>query len=318
MFRKRIDIALAALLMLTMFGMGGVTIAQHGRELAYAITKGYANYIKEDGQPLASVKARVSAITSTINHTLPGVDQLERYNILFQMSLGKQIMSVGGQTMVKLKTGQLYDLLGNTNMQDDVAKMAKLKENLDAMGIPMLYVYPHSYIYEEGMLPDGAKDYNIEDADELVGGLKAAGIPVVDSRDAFKAAGLTIDQAIYRTDQHWATPELFATFQQTCEKLNEPPTVSPPRPIPRCTWARWANGWAPSTSRRTTLSCCSPATTRCCTKELSMAPTPARRMAPSTTCSTGSWWTTPSGTARPTCTAYSATTTRKTGTSTTR
>jgi len=220
LFRKRIDIALAALLMLTMFGIGGVTIAQHGRELAYAVTKGYVNYIKEDGQPLASVKARVTSLTSTINHTLPGVDRLERYNILFQMSLGKQIVSVGGQTMVKLKTGQLYDLLGDTDMTDDAAKMAKLKENLGAMGIPMLYVYPHSYIYQDGMLPDGVKDYNVEDANELVSGLKAAGIPVVDSRDVFRAAGLTIDQTIYRTDQHWATPELFATFQATCEQLN--------------------------------------------------------------------------------------------------
>jgi hypothetical protein len=99
--------------------------------------------------------------------------------------------------------------------------MSKLKDNLSAMGIPMFYVYPHSYIYDAGIVPDGVKDYNIEDADELVNGLRAADIPVVDSRDAYKAAGLTIGQAIYRTDQHWATPELFATFQKTCEQLNQ-------------------------------------------------------------------------------------------------
>ncbi len=221
MFRKSINIVLAAILMLTIFVVGGVTLAEHWREFGYALTKGYTNYIKEDGQPLASVKARVSMLTYTINRTILGVDEMERFNLRFQLALGKQIFSVGPNTMVKLKTGQLYDLLSVSSMSDDVEKMVKLKQNLQDMGIPMLFVYPHSYLYEDNMLPDGVTDDNIRAADELVTGLRAADIPVIDSRDSYKAAGLTIDQAIYRTDQHWATPNLFATFQATAQKLNE-------------------------------------------------------------------------------------------------
>jgi hypothetical protein len=71
------------------------------------------------------------------------------------------------------------------------------------------------------MLPDGVTDANVQMADTLVTGLRAADIPVVDSREVYKASGLTLDRAIYRTDQHWATPTLFATFQATAAKLSE-------------------------------------------------------------------------------------------------
>jgi hypothetical protein len=98
-------------------------------------------------------------------------------------------------------------------MRDDVDKMVKLRQSLGELGNPMLFVYPHSYLYEDNLLPDGVTDGNIQAANDLVTGLRAAGIPVVDSREVYKAAGLTLDQAIYRTDQHWATPNLFATFQ---------------------------------------------------------------------------------------------------------
>ena len=220
MLRKTIDRVLAAILVLSIFVMGGVTMALHARDLAYAVTKGYTNYIKE-GRPLAGISARISALTSTINRTLLGKDAFEGLNLRLQMALGKQMFSLGGSTMVKLKTGQLYDLMGKTSFKDDIEKMVRLKDTLKSMGIPMLFVYPHSYLYEDGMLPDGVTDTNVEMADALVSGLRAADIPVIDSREVYRANGLTIDRAIYRTDQHWATPTLFATFQATAAKLNE-------------------------------------------------------------------------------------------------
>ncbi len=220
MLRKKLDRVLAAVLVLAIFIMGGVTLALHARDFAYALTKGYTNYMK-DGRPLVGVTARISALTATINRTLAGKDAFQGFNLRLQMALGKQMFSLGGSTMVKLKTGQLYDLLGKTSFQDDIQKMVKLKENLASMGAPMLFVYPHSYLYEDGMLPDGVTDTNIQMADALVTGLRAVDIPVIDSREVYRANALTLGQAIYRTDQHWATPNLFATFQATAAELNE-------------------------------------------------------------------------------------------------
>lgn len=220
MLRKKLDRVLAAILVLAIFTMGGVTLALHAREFAYAVTKAYTNYLKE-GRPLAGVSARISALTTTINRTLAGKDAFQGLNLRLQMALGKQMFSLGGSTMVRLKTGQLYDILGKSDFQDDIQKMVKLKENLAALGAPMLFVYPHSYLYEDGMLPDGVTDANVQMADALVTGLRAVNIPVIDSREVYKAAALTLGQAIYRTDQHWATPNLFATFQATAAKLNE-------------------------------------------------------------------------------------------------
>ena len=221
MLRKNIDRVLAAVLVLAIFIMGGVTLSLRARDFAYAVTKGYTNYLKQDGRPLAGVTARINALTATINRSLLGKDAFQGLNLRLQMALGKQMFSLGGSTMVKLKTGQLYDLLGKTDIQDEIEKMAALKKNLAAMDIPMLFVYPHSYLYEDGMLPDGVLDTNVQTADALVTGLRSQGIPVIDSREVYKASGLTIDQTIYRTDQHWATPIQFATFQATAVKLNE-------------------------------------------------------------------------------------------------
>ena len=221
MLLKQINRALAAILILSIVLIGGLTLAFHAKEFAYSLTKGYTNYLKQDGRPLAGISARISALTSTINRTVLGKDQFQTLNLRLQMALGKQMFSLGGTTMVKLKTGQLYDLMGKTDFSDDIEKMVKLKENLSEMGISMLYVYPHSYLYEDDMLPDGVTDTNVAMADVLMRGLWDAGIPAIDSRDAYRAAGLTLDQAIYRTDQHWATPNLFATFQATAGKLNE-------------------------------------------------------------------------------------------------
>jgi hypothetical protein len=221
MFRKSIDRILAAVLILSIFTIGGVTMALNAKSFGYSLVKGYTNYLKDDGRPLAGVSARISALTGAINRTLLGKDTFQSLNLRLQMALGKQMYSLGGTTMVKLKTGQLYDLLGKTNIRDDVDKMVKLSKSLQDLSIPMLYVYPHSYLYEDNMLPDGVTDGNIQAADDLVTGLRGAGTPVVDSREVYRAAGLTLDQAIYRTDQHWATNNLFATFQATAEKLTE-------------------------------------------------------------------------------------------------
>ncbi len=215
------DRFLAAFLLLTIFTIGGVTLGAHPREFAYAVVKGYQNHIREDGQPLRTVSARISALKGTMNRTLFGKDFFEKLNLGLQMALGKQIISVGGSTMVRLKTGQLYDLMGKTELSDDIAKMVRLKENLTQLGCEMLYVYPHCSLYEDGLLPGGVIDYNIEAADELVGSLRDAGIFVIDSREVYRSLGLDLDQAIYRTDQHWSTLTAFETFRATAAKLRD-------------------------------------------------------------------------------------------------
>ena len=219
MLRKRIDIVLTAILLASILVIGGVTASLHMREFGYDLVKGYTNYLKE-GRPLASVSARISALTNTINQVLLGKDVFQKLNLRLQMALGKEMFSLGGSTMVRLKTGQLYDLQKRTAFTDDIEKMVLLKENLGEMGIPMLYVYPHSMLYEDGLLPGGVVDTNIQMADELVSGLREAGIPVIDSREVYQSAGLALGQAVYRTDQHWANQLIFQTFRVTAAKLN--------------------------------------------------------------------------------------------------
>ena len=124
MLRKRIDLVLTAILLAAIFAIGGVTASLHMREFGYDLVKGYTNYIKE-GQPLAGVSARISALTNTINQVLLGKDAFQKLNLRLQMALGKEMFSLGGNTMVRLKTGQLYDLAKKTVFTDDIEKDRK-------------------------------------------------------------------------------------------------------------------------------------------------------------------------------------------------
>jgi hypothetical protein len=137
------------------------------------------------------------------------------------MALGKQMFSLGGTTMVKLKTGQLYDLMGKTDFSDDIEKMVKLRDNLEEMGIPMLYVYPHAYLYEDRHAARRRRRHQRGDGRRAGDGAGAGVHPGRRQREVYRDAGLTLDQAIYRTDQHCATPNIFATFRATAAKLSE-------------------------------------------------------------------------------------------------
>lgn len=218
---KHINRALAILLIGTIFVIGGVTLALNIRQIGYALLVNYTLYTEENGGVFDSVRARIQSLNATINGKVLGKDRFEKLNAQMQLALGKQVLSFGGTTMVRLNTGHLYDVESDIDVTGEVNKIIRMNDTLKAQGIPMVYAYAHSMLYEDGMLPTGVKDYNLKVADEIVGGLRAGGVTTLDSRDIYKDDGLTLDDAVFHTDIHWQPRMAFHVFAACAQALNE-------------------------------------------------------------------------------------------------
>lgn len=219
--RQAVNRILAVILILTIFTIGSVTMVSRARELGYAALVSYTLYLKPEGSWYNGINARIQSLNNAININLFGKEFFQKFNANMQLLMGKQTINYGPQTMVKLTTGQLYDIQSDVDVSSDIKKMADLSAVLKEKNIPMLYVYMHSELYEDGMLPEGVKDYNNKVADDIVNQLRGAGIRTIDSRDVKDDYSLTLDECVYRTDNHCAMPLNFAVYSQIIKDLNE-------------------------------------------------------------------------------------------------
>ncbi len=221
MLTKKLNAVLAVVLLVTIFLLGGATTFLNLPALGYALVSSYRQYLPTDPGLFDQVSARIDALESAINTNLFKKTAMERANAQLQLLMGKQMLSYGNSTMVTLKTGHLYDLVSDVDVTEDVNTLCELGERLRARGIPLLYVYAHTSLYQDDMLPDGVTDFNNEIADEIVSGLRAGGIPTLDSREIMAQTGLPIDDIIYRTDAHWSIRTAFEVYSRLVDALNE-------------------------------------------------------------------------------------------------
>lgn len=228
MFTQKINRVLAVILLAALFGIGIATLVTKGTGLAYAFFVTYTQYTDENASGIErvidGVKARITALNSALNINLVGRDWFQKWNARWQLLLGKEVLNFGGTTMVRLKTGQLYDLAGGSDVQDDVQRMGRVKAMLDERGIPMVFVYAHGSLYEDGLLPDGISDSNLKVADAIVNGMREEGIDTLDSREILK--GENLSSIIFGTDQHWTPLAAFRVFGAVLKELNRTTELS--------------------------------------------------------------------------------------------
>lgn len=104
---------------------------------------------------------------------------------------------------------------------DMAANIELLKEYLDDMGIPLLYVHVPGKIcpYIDGELAQTI-DFSNKNADELLDNLEQAGVSYLDLRENIHEQGLNHHELYYITDHHWrAETGLWATGE-IAGKLN--------------------------------------------------------------------------------------------------
>ena len=228
--RKGLSIALAALLLVVIGYMGIATVSGHYMDIGYAFFVTYERQLKGGDSLNDRLDARISAASMAVNTNLAFKSRAQKLNAHFQRALGKQMLSYGASTMVTLQTGQLYDLMPDSDAiqktrTQTLSGLQMLQEKLSAKGIPLLYGYAHTSLYDGTELPEGVSDENNLIADEIIESLRSYGIETIDSREIAREAGLSIDELIYRTDAHWSPRAAFEMYTRMVDLLNEKTSI---------------------------------------------------------------------------------------------
>ena len=228
--RKTLNIALTLLLLGVVCYIGFMTTKRYYRDYVYSFFVTYERQLTEPYTLNDNLKARTDATAQFISSNLELKTPAQRLNAHVQRLMGKQMISYGGSSMVWLKSGQLYDLMPDNdtvrkNRTATLEGIRVLNEKLGPMGIPVLYGYAHTGLYDGAELPDGVSDENNEIADDIVARLEGFGVPTIDSRKIMRDAGLPLDQIIFRADAHWQPRAAFEMYARMVDLLNEKTTI---------------------------------------------------------------------------------------------
>jgi len=217
--RKRVNAVIAAIFIVFICAICACTLVKYGRQYAYGFFVSYTDQLDSDSDVFDSIAARIYKLDYNAKNRLVGRDSLRMINVKLQKAMGKRIITVASTDMVQLSSGGYYNLF--TDEWDDT-KMRELTGFAESTGIPTAFIYCHCGLYEDGLI-DGdiaALDNNLECADALVKLFSESGIAVTDSRQSYIRAGLTIDEAINKSDVHWTHRMALETAYDAVKTLN--------------------------------------------------------------------------------------------------
>ena len=220
----RIDIVLTALFLAAIFFMGIMTLATEFNDMrntAFA-RKRLKGYLEdpEDYSQWDFLAARIRSLDDYLAQNVYLSTELGQLNSSFQYALGKRMINTGGQQMLTLNSGHLYDLNDSMSMEparDDILSMRAIVPP----ETPFLFVYEHPTIYEPSQMPEGydVLDYSDEIADEIVTLVRDAGVDLLDSRDILPYSGVDLADYLMYTDKHWSTRASLIMAQRIAQEL---------------------------------------------------------------------------------------------------
>ena len=221
----RIDIILTVIFIAAIFFMGVMTVIEKGEGIYFAAVsyKNLGNFVEDpfNCSHWDRMEARVKSVDSYLTSNVYGADALGEVNSTFQYALGKQMVTTGGSSMVRLNTGHLYDLQNYIPMDKAAENILDMKAMVPD-GVPFLFVYEHPTLYSDEMMPAGydVLDYLPEMAEEISEKMAAAGVNMIDSREVLTSSGLKLEDYLYYTDQHWSTRAAIVMAQRIAQELS--------------------------------------------------------------------------------------------------
>lgn len=221
--RKGINIILTVLFLCAIFLVGGMTIATEGSGMYDAVrlkTK-LRPYLPEDPNALDYLNARFRSLESYLSENLWANTELKQISANFQHALGKQMISLGSAQMITLTNGVLYDLQGEFDVQNSVDTLAGLQDTLPE-GTQFLFMYIHPALYEDTLIPDGYEIFDESDkmADQIVEGMREAGVDTIDTRDFLSDSGYSMNDLLLRTDQHWTALAALLSTKPLAQEIS--------------------------------------------------------------------------------------------------
>lgn len=178
--------------------------------------------------------AEASGLLEKVNIAIDSVESAVRtgnnYSPIFVEVYGFTQKIMGKRVFPDLNYGALYKTshaqityaVGEKDLSSDLDGLLTLKSELDALGIPLLYIQaPFKLPEGEQQLPINVRDYSNENADRFLEHLNDAGIDYLDLRPGFWSSGMTQNQLFFNTDHHWNIDGAFLSMKDIENKLNE-------------------------------------------------------------------------------------------------
>lgn len=202
----------------------GITLVNDGESIydSLRLMSQLKGYLPEDYNALDMLNARIQSFTSQISDSFWMKDEMGYLNSAFQYALGKKMITTGGQNMVTLTTGHLYDLQADTSMESGANNVIAIRDSLPE-DTPFLFVYEHPTLYRDDMLPSGyeALDHSKALAEDVIARLEAGGIEVMDSREVLNNSGFSLEDLLMYTDQHWSTLSALVMARDITARASE-------------------------------------------------------------------------------------------------
>ena len=223
----RIDLLLTIFFLGVIFLMGIMTLVTDFEGIyKAAVSKtrltGYLGGDWEGSSSWDRLEARVRSVDDYLAGNVYMAEELGYMNSSFQYAIGKDMINTGASQMLTTTSGHLFDLQNYVSMD----KAAQDVQDMRAMvpeEIPFLFVYEHPTIYSDEQIPAGydVLDYSDEIAAEIEEKIGGLDIPMMDSREILKNSGLSMEEYLMYTDQHWATRASLVMAQAIAEELSD-------------------------------------------------------------------------------------------------
>ena len=179
-------------------------------------------YLGKDPDAFDMLNARIRSFENEFSTGLYGTQALQNTNARVQYAAGKQMLNMGSANMVRLTSGQLYDITEKLDMEPRADLVADFCDMVkDKYAVPVTVLYEHPSLYRNDQLPAGyeALDHLNENADSYTARLASREIDLMDSRDLLPCDDESLSRLIYATDQHWTCLAQLTLARDLAEHL---------------------------------------------------------------------------------------------------
>lgn len=191
--------------------------------LRYSHARSYLASDEEGTKFFPMLKARIQSLENTLGETVPLSSELGYLNASFQYALGKRMVTQGDQMLLSLPDGQIYNMTTRQSLAAEAEEVVGFYEQLDG-SVPFLFAYINPQFYTGSIeMPAGYDviDTGDELADQVLGIVREAGIPALDSRDFFADSGYTDNDLYLKTDMHWTTLAALLATRIYAEQIEQ-------------------------------------------------------------------------------------------------
>ena len=191
--------------------------------LRYSHARSYLASDEEGTKFFPMLKARIQSLENTLGETVPLSSELGYLNASFQYALDKRMVTQGDQMLLSLPDGQIYNMTTRQSLAAEAEEVVGFYEQLDG-SVPFLFAYINPQFYTGSIeMPAGYDviDTGDELADQVLGIVREAGIPALDSRDFFADSGYTDNDLYLKTDMHWTTLAALLATRIYAEQIEQ-------------------------------------------------------------------------------------------------